>query len=81
MHGYTPFKEKTRYRDWEVKETGRDYSEDLLQRCVSPYLYANLKCNGVLKDINDLLVLSVDAIKHIRIFNNIAVPEDYKKIN
>lgn len=74
-------KSQVRYRGWELKHTGHDYSEDLLERSVSPYLYANMKGNALLGYLNDLLVLGVDAVKHIRVFNNVAVPEDYKKIN
>lgn len=81
MRSFDSIDSKIKHNNWDVKYSGPDYSDNLLKNSVSLYLYNNMKANKLLDFINSLLVNSLDSVKYIRIFNNIAVPEEYKKIN
>lgn len=69
-------------QDWDVKNTGYDYSKNLMNRTLSKYLFNNPNLKTFLEDyLNPIMVKYINSVKYIRVFYNYAVPKDYDKIN
>lgn len=67
---------------WELKNTGYDYSSNLLNRTMSRYMFNNPNLKVFLENyLSPIMVKYINAVKYIRIFYNYAVPKDYDKIN
>lgn len=79
--GFKSLYEQVRYDNWETYYMGYDYSETLLSRSLSQYLYQNEKVAGFLKHLNKFMVEMVDNVKYIRNYFNYAVPKNYRRIN
>jgi hypothetical protein len=74
---------KTAYEEgWELKNTGFDYSESLLEKTLSPYMFGNERlANFIIGHLNGIMVFFINKVKFLRIYYNFAVPKDYQKIN
>lgn len=64
-----------------LKNGGFDYSDVLLKRSVSNYLYRNENLSGFLEYLNELIVNDIESTKKVRVFKNFTVDKNYKKIN
>lgn len=68
--------------NWELKNLGYDYTNTLLQKTLSSYMFRNTRLATFINSyVNSIMVFYVDSVKYLRIFYNYAVPKDYKKIN
>ena len=65
---------------WVLKNTGYDYSKNLLENTMSKYMFRNRHLSTFLKDY-PIMVFYVNRVKYLRIFYNFAVPKWYQKIN
>ena len=65
----------------ERKNLGLDYSDKIFKRTVSNYLYRNETVAGFLDKLNAIYLNCIESVKYLRIFHNIAVKKNYKKIN
>jgi hypothetical protein len=74
---------KATYEDgWELKNTGYDYTDTLLKRSMSGYMFKNPNLSTFLQDyLNPIMVFFLNRVKFIRIYYNYGVPKDYEKIN
>ena len=67
---------------WDIKNTGYDYGDKLLNRTLSNYMFKNPNVKQFLEGyLNPIVVKLLNSVKYIRIFYNYAVPKDYQKIN
>jgi len=77
----SPYKTTYEY-NWDLKYLGFDYSEQLMNKTLSPYMFQNERLstfiNGYLRPI---MVFFINRVKFLRIYYNFAVPKDYQKIN
>lgn len=64
-----------------LKNLGYDYSNTLLTRTLSNYLFRNEKVAGYLQKLNAIMVNYLNSVKTIRVFFNYTVPKNYQKIN
>ncbi|MBR4590733.1 hypothetical protein [uncultured Methanobrevibacter sp.] len=65
-----------------IKYTGADYSKNLIENNVSHLIFYNSYLSTYIKRfIEPYMVRLVDAVKIIRVYFNIAVDKNYKKIN
>lgn len=80
--GY-PSRYKATYREgWDLKNTGYNYNDILLQRTMSSYMFKNPNLSTFINDhLNPIIVFFLNRVKYLRIFYNYAVPKDYQKIN
>ena len=68
--------------DLDLKNQGYDYSNNLMNKTMSPYLMGNKNVNNFLTNhIQKIMVLLINNVKKLRIYYNIAVPKNYNKIN
>lgn len=66
----------------DIKNTGADYSKNLIENNVSHLmLYNNTLAEFIKKFIEPYMVKLVDTVKFIRIYYNIAVDKNHKNIN
>lgn len=65
----------------DIKHTGFDYSNVLLKKVSSNYIFKNKNLNDFLVYINDILVEYIESVKKLRVFRNYTVDKDYRKIN
>jgi hypothetical protein len=74
---------KAAYEDgWELKNLGYDYSDTLLKRSMSNYMFRNPNLSTFLQDyLNPIMVFFLNRVKFLRIYYNYGVPKDYEKIN
>jgi len=74
---------KATYRNgWDIKNTGYDYSNTLLNKTMSNYMFKNINVKNFLeKYLNPIIVSFINDVKFLRVFYNYAVPKDYDKIN
>lgn len=69
-------------RGWELKNTGYDYTTDLLRNTMSTYMFGNKHLRSFLEDyLSPIMVFYINRVKYLRIYFNFAVPKWYKKIN
>jgi hypothetical protein len=67
---------------WELKNTGNDYTDNLLRKNMSNNLFGNPKVSTFLQNhLNPIMVFFINRVKFLRIYYNYAVPKDYEKIN
>lgn len=67
---------------WELKNTGFDYNDKLLNKTLSNYMFKNQTVREFLEEyLNPIIVKLLNTVKFVRIFYNYAVPKDYQKIN
>lgn len=79
--GFINPRKQDQYRGWVVRYKGYDYSDTLIKKSISKYLYTNPKLAAFLDHLNRIMVHMVDSVKYIRNYYNFAVPKDYKHIN
>jgi len=60
---------------------GFDYSNVLMQKTLSNYLFRNENISGFITYINDIMVNLIESVKIVRVFQNFTVNKNYKKIN
>ena len=74
---------KTTYEEgWELKNLGYDYTDTLLRKNLSGYMFRNLNLRTFLENyLNPIMTFFVNRVKYLRIYYNYAVPKDYDKIN
>lgn len=76
-----PLKDKYTYCD-DIKNLGADYSNNLIENNVSHLMFYNIHVQNFIKMfVEPYMVKLVNAVKFIRIYYNIAVNKNYKKIN
>lgn len=76
-----PLDKKHTYCD-DIKNLGADYSKNLIENNVSHLMFYNSFLGRFIKNfVEPYMVRLVDAVKIIRIYYNIAVDKNYKKIN
>lgn len=78
---FDSLEEQSREADWDLKNKGHNYHDDLIQRSTSRYLQRNPNMVEFFPYLNKLLSFLIDRVKYIRNFNNYAVDRDYKNIN
>lgn len=67
---------------WDLKNTGYDYTESLMRKTLSSYMFGNSRLATFIQDyLNPIMVFFVNKVKYLRIYFNYAVPKDYDKIN
>jgi hypothetical protein len=64
-----------------LKNQGYDYTNTLMNRTLSNYLFRNEKVAGYLQKLNAIMVYYLNSVKTIRVFYNFTVPKNYQKIN
>ena len=64
-----------------LKNQGYDYTNTLLTRTLSNYLFRNTKVATFLGYLNTIMVFYVNQVKYIRVYFNFTVPKNYQKIN
>ena len=68
--------------DWELKNTGFNYEEELMKKTLSSYMFGNERLSTfILEHLNPIMVFFINKVKFLRIYYNFAVPKDYEKIN
>lgn len=74
---------KTAYEeDWELKNIGFNYEENLMIKSLSSYMFINERlATFIIEYLQPIMVLFINKIKFLRIYYNFAVPKDYQKIN
>jgi len=66
----------------DIKNTGNDYSSNLMKNSFSTYMFRNPKLNSFIRDYMKPIYLNyINAVKKIRIFYNFTVPKDWTHIN
>lgn len=67
---------------YDIKNTGYNYTDNLLNRTLSKYMFNNPNLKEFIETyLNPIMVQYINTVKYIRIFYNYAVPKDYDKIN
>jgi hypothetical protein len=67
---------------WDIKNTGYDYTNTLVNKVLSSYLFKNPTLSTFLTSyLNPILVSYINNVKYLRIFYNYAVPKNYQNIN
>ena len=67
---------------WILKNTGYDYSKNLLNNMMSSYMFRNPHLKKFLEDyLTPIMVFYINRVKYVRIYFNFAVPKWYQKIN
>lgn len=67
---------------WELKNTGYDYSQNLMKITLSSYMFRNERLSTFIENhLGPIMVFFINRIKFLRIYYNFAVPKDYQKIN
>lgn len=76
-----PLEYKFTYCD-DIKNTGADYSKNLMENNLSHLIFYNSHLSNFIKKfVEPYMVKLVNSVKFIRIYYNIAVNKNYKKIN
>jgi hypothetical protein len=57
-----------------------DYSNNLLRKSLSSYMFRNSKLSEFLEYLQDILVLYINSIKLLRVYKNYNVDKEYTKI-
>jgi mevalonate pyrophosphate decarboxylase len=65
----------------ELLNTGLDYSDVILKKTTSSYLFKNETVSGFIVYLNDIMFDLIENVKKIRVFVNFTVDKNYKKIN
>ena len=76
--GFPSLYRATYEEGWVLKNTGYDYSKNLLNITMSNYMFKNEHIRNYLTPI---MVFYINRVKYIRIFYNFGVPKWYQKIN
>jgi|TARA_R110002050_G_scaffold17343_2_gene51631 hypothetical protein len=80
--GFPSLYRATYEEGWELKNTGYDYSKNLLNNTMSAYMFKNPRLKIFLEDyLTPIMVFYINKVKYVRIFYNFAVPKWYQKIN
>jgi len=80
--GFPSLYKATYEEGWELKNLGYDYSNTLLRKTLSGYLFKNPKLRTFLENyLNPIMTFYINRVKYLRIYFNFAVPKDYDKIN
>jgi hypothetical protein len=80
--GFPSVYKATYESDWELKNTGYDYSEKLMSNMVSSYMFRNERLQTFINDyLSPIMTFYINKVKYLRIYYNFAVPKDYQKIN
>lgn len=80
--GFPSLYRATYEEGWELKNTGYDYSKNLLNNTMSTYMFRNKHIKKFLEDyLTPIMVFYINKVKYVRIFYNFAVPKWYQKIN
>ena len=80
--GFPSLYRATYEEGWELKNTGYDYSKNLLNITMSKYMFKNKHISKFLENyLTPIMVFYINRVKYIRIFYNFAVPKWYQKIN
>ena len=80
--GFPSLYRATYEEGWELKNTGNDYSTNLLNKTMSSYMFKNPHIREFLEGyLTPIMVFYINNVKYIRIFYNFAVPKWYQKIN
>jgi|TARA_R100000734_G_C3313848_1_gene105271 hypothetical protein len=80
--GFPSLYRATYEEGWVLKNTGYDYTNTLLNKTMSNYMFRNPHLKKFLEDyLNPIMVYYVNRVKYLRIFFNFAVPKYYQKIN
>ena len=80
--GFPSLYRATYEEGWELKNTGYDYSKNLLNNTMSSYMFKNPRLKTFLEDyLTPIMVFYINKVKYVRIFYNFAVPKWYQKIN
>lgn len=67
---------------WNLKNTGYNYNETLLEKTLSNYMFQNPNLSNFLKNqLNPIMVFFINKVKYLRIYYNYAVDKNYQKIN
>lgn len=67
---------------WELKNTGHNYSEDLMKNSFSSYMFKNERLSTFINEyLGPIMIFFINKVKYLRVFYNFAVPKNYQKIN
>lgn len=62
-------------------QLGFDYREEVMNKSVSNYMFGDPKRDGVIKEINKLIVYLIDNVKNIKKTFMYVVPRNSRNIN
>jgi hypothetical protein len=80
--GYPSLYKATYESNWELKNTGFDYTSLLMTKMLSSYMFKNSRLSVFINDyLNPIMVSYINSVKYLRIYYNFAVPKDYQHIN
>lgn len=80
--GFPSLYRATYEEGWNLKNLGYDYSNNLLNKMMSNYMFRNPHLKKFLEDyLSPIMVFWINRVKYLRIFYNFAVPKWYQKIN
>jgi len=80
--GFPSLYRATYEEGWALKNTGYDYSKNLLNITMSKYMFNNKHIREFLENyLTPIMVFYINKVKYVRIFYNFAVPKWYQKIN
>lgn len=80
--GFPSLYKATYESDWELKNTGNDYSENLMRNTLSSYMFRNERLQAFINNhLGPIMTFYINKVKYLRIYYNFAVPKDYQKIN
>lgn len=80
--GFQSVRDNINDYDLDLKNLGYDYTETLLTKTMSPYMFKNPKIANFLNGyVRKILILLINNVKYLRIFYNYSVPKKYTKIN
>ena len=80
--GFPSLYRATYEEGWVLKNTGFDYSKNLLKNTMSSYMFRNRHLSSFLNNyLSPIMVFYINRVKYLRIYFNFAVPKWYQKIN
>ena len=66
----------------DIKNTGNNYSENLMTNSFSQYMYRNIRLRTFIEShLKPIFINYINAVRKLRIFYNYTVPKDWKHIN
>jgi hypothetical protein len=80
--GFDSLYKATYEEGWDIKNTGNDFSKNIMSNTLSSYMFRNEKLSTFINEhLGPIMVFFINKVKYLRIYYNFAVPKNYQKIN